>query len=221
MLAVARTRQLKDSFGQESSSVAGHQGCCPRVSSRCWTGEMAGSSSNHKLFWPFPITSQEHLKQFGIWEGQSSRKWLEFVNGAGEADLHSNWKPFPLLGFVFQAKEQIRWGGLQTTWMNKNLTCNAKNKQETFLPHSGKKLKKEKHVSEATGYKQKSKTNWELAWAEPCKGNSGGITVTMHRSSKRGRERQLPIQWSLRGYLGKNKQERILKQILCLLFQER
>lgn len=154
------------------------------------------------------------------------KKLLEFVNGLMKQTgfrgyLPSSWKPFPLVGFVFQAKEQIRWGGLQTTWTNQNLTCNAKNKQETFFPQSRKKLKKEKHVSEATGYKQKSKTNREPAWAEPCKGSNGGITVTMHRSFRRGRERQLPTRWGLRGRLGKNKQEQTLKQVLCLLFQWR
>lgn len=63
MLAIAQTRQLKDSFGQQSSSVTGQQGCSLRVSSRCSTGEMTRSSSNHKpiLTIPnhFPGTCQE------------------------------------------------------------------------------------------------------------------------------------------------------------------
>lgn len=33
---------------------------------------------------------------------------------------------------LFQAKEQICWG-IQTTWINKNLTYDVKNKQETFF----------------------------------------------------------------------------------------
>jgi len=32
-----------------------------------------------------------------------------------------------------------------------------------FFHKSGKKLKKEKHVSEVTGYKQERKTDWESA----------------------------------------------------------
>lgn len=91
-----------------------------------------------RRFRPFPITSQEHVKQSGIWEGQSSRNdWNSLMGLVRQTDfrryLHSNWNLFSLIGFVFQSKEQTWWGELQTTWMNKNLTCNAKNKQETFF----------------------------------------------------------------------------------------
>lgn len=56
--------------------------------------------------WPLPITSQGHVKQPGIWEGQSSQNdWNLLMGQDSRGYLHSNWNPFPLR-CVFLVKEQ-------------------------------------------------------------------------------------------------------------------
>lgn len=75
-----------------------------------WTGKMTSSSSNHEPILTIPGHFPEILSN-NLSEGAQ---------------------------LLFQVKEQICWG-TQTTWMNKNLTCGAKNKQETLFPISEKK----------------------------------------------------------------------------------
>lgn len=165
-------------MGQWSWSVTGQQGCCPwmPVSSCCRTGEMTSSSSNHSTI----LTIPKHFPK-------ADKQW--YADG---------------MQLFLQAKEQICWG-TQTTWINKNLTCDAKKKQEILFFISEKKLKKEKRVLEVTGHQQKSKTNWEPAWAKPCRRNPGA-SLLLGTAASKGRK-TATTHWGVRDHLGKKKNQ--------------
>lgn len=106
--------------------------------------------------WPFLTTSQSQT----VWQSVFSR--------------------FSKLRNKFV--EEFRLPGSIKTW-----PMMLKISRKPFFFHKWKKkLKKEKRVLEVTGHQQKSKTNWEPAWAELCRRNPGAWLLLCTAASKEG-----------------------------------
>lgn len=122
-----------------------------RSTGRLSDREMTNAQAIRSHIRLFLITCQAHVKQAGIWEWQSSRNdWNSLIGLMRWTDLreylHSNWNMFYSLGLFSKAKNKFGEEDSRLPGCIKKLTCNAKNKQETFFPHSGKKKLRKKSM---------------------------------------------------------------------------
>lgn len=107
--------------------------------------------------WPFLITSKRHHQT--VWQRICSF-FSKLRNKSVEKPRLPGWiKTWPVM-----------------------LKINTKQ----FFSISEKTFKNEKHALEVTRQKQKSKTNWEPAWAEPCRRNTGASLLLHTAASKKG-----------------------------------
>lgn len=107
--------------------------------------------------WPFLITSQRHRQT--VWQ-----RVFSFFSKLRNKSV-----------------AEPRLPGWIKTW-----PVMLKINRKQFFSISKKKFKNKKHALEATGHQQKSKTNWEPAWAEPRRRNTGASLLLYTAASKEG-----------------------------------